>query len=231
MLEAIRLVRRELGESVAIRSPGTGPFALASYLVGTQRWLMQVGLVQGQLPDANEPAVRRALELATEALIRFGRACRDAGADIIHCGDSLASCDMISPQTYRQFAFPYQQKVFQAWREYGIQGSLLHICGNSTPVLEDYRDTGADLVEIDHKVDLAHAKRTIGDRVVLIGNVNPVAELLQGTRASVRAAAERCIAEAGPTAFILGSGCLVPRRTPLENVRELVQVAHGHRNR
>ena len=230
MIEAVRVTRRAVGDQVAIRCPGTGPFALASYLIGSQPWLMEVGLVSAGMTEAGaEAAIHHALELASDALIQFGKACWDAGADIIQCGDSLSSCNVISPQTYRQFAFPYQQKVFRAWREYGITGSLLHICGDSTPVLDLYAQTGADLIEIDHAVDLGVARQVIGDRAVLVGNVHTVTPLLQGSPETVRAASEQCIRQAGERGFILGSGCLVPRRTPIENVREMVRVAHDYR--
>jgi uroporphyrinogen decarboxylase len=166
--------------------------------------------------------------LACQALIRFGEACWDAGADIIQCGDSLASCDVISPGTYERFAFPYQQRVFQAWKQHGITAALLHICGDSTRVLDRYADTGAHLVEIDNKVDLRVAKQRIGQRVVLVGNVHTVTDLLEGDSQKVRTASQRCIEQAGyGGGFILGSGCLVPRRTPIENVQELVRVAHA----
>ncbi|MBI2479234.1 MAG: uroporphyrinogen decarboxylase family protein [Planctomycetia bacterium] len=230
MLEAIRLAREAVGDKVAIRSPGTGPFALASHLLGSQQWLCEVGMASAKLPEANEAALRHALDLATEALIRFGTACWDAGADIIHCGDSLASCDVISPATYREYAFPYQQRVFKAWREHGIDGALLHICGNATKVIDLYGDTGAHLIEIDNKVDLALAKQRIGDRVALMGNVHTVADLLHGTVETVGAAAQRCIEQAGKGGrFILGSGCIVPRRTPVENLIEMVHVARSQR--
>jgi len=62
-----------------------------------------------------------------------------------------------------------------------------------------------------------------------VGNVHTVTELLEGSRETVRAAAERCLCAAAGARFILGSGCLVPRRTPLDNVRELVQTAHRFR--
>ena len=227
MLEAIRLVRQAVGDDVAIRSPGTGPFALASYFIGSQPWLLEIGMVQASEDRTAEAALHHALGLASEALIRFGKACWDAGADIIQCGDSLASCDVVSPDTYRRFAFPYQRQVFQAWKQYGIATSLLHICGDSTRVLEMYADTGANIVEIDNKVDLNVAKQRIGGRVTLMGNVHTVTDLLQGDRATVRRSAERCIQQAGPGGgFILGSGCLVPRRTPIENVQEMVRTAH-----
>ncbi len=230
MLESIREVRRAVGSEVAVRSPGTGPFALASYLIGSQEWLCEIGMCQAGARDANEAALHHALGLAAEALIRFGKACWDAGADIIHCGDSLASCDMISPGTYERFALPYEQRVFEAWKEHGISGSLLHICGDNNKVLELYADSGADLVEIDNVVDMGVAKQKIGDRVTLVGNVHTVSDLLQGTPDTVRIASERCIqAAGGGPGFILGSGCLVPRHTPLENVREMVRVARRSR--
>jgi uroporphyrinogen decarboxylase len=231
MLESIREVRQAVGDDVAIRSPGTGPFALASYLIGSQQWLCEIGMCEAGMDEANEAALHHALGLATETLIRFGKACWDAGADIIHCGDSLASCDMISPRTYTRFALPYEQRVFQAWKEHGITTSLLHICGDSTKVLELYADTGADLVEIDNMVDLSVAKQRIGDRVTLVGNVHTVNDLLQGTPEMVRVASQRCIEKAGGGAgFILGSGCIVPRHTPIENLQEMVRVARqsGH---
>lgn len=226
MLSAIRRVRQAVGGEIAIRSPGTGPFALASYLIGTQQWLYEVGLVKAGMADGNEPAIHRALELATAALIAFGKACADAGADILHCGDSLASCNVISPATYRRFAKPYQQRVFQAWREHGATATLLHICGDSSQVIGDYAETGPDVIEVDHAVDLRHARQVVGRRVALMGNVHTVTELLQGKVSTVRRACQACIAQDGPSGrFVLGSGCIVPRLTPLANLLEMVRVA------
>ena len=230
MLEATRLVKEAVGDSVTIRTPGTGPFALASYFIGTQEFLVEVGLAEAGLPEAKPEAIHRALDLAAEALIAFGKACFDAGSDILHCGDSLASCDMISPKQYEKYAFPYQKKVIDAWKAYGAR-TLLHICGDSTKVLHLYAETGADIVEIDHKVDLALAKETIGHTTCLLGNVDTVSTLLLGTPEKVRQDSEACIAAAAHNGrFMLGSGCMVPRPTPVENVKAMVEVARAHAN-
>jgi uroporphyrinogen decarboxylase len=230
MIGAARRVREVLGDSIALRTPGTGPFALASYFIGTQEWLVQIGLAEAQDPDSNPDAIHYALNLAADALIAFGKACHDAGADILHCGDSLASCDMISPRQYERWAFPYQRKVIQAWKEYGAT-TLLHICGNSTKVLELYAQTGADIIEIDHKVDLAYAKQVVGNRACLLGNIDPVATLLLGDPDKVRQDCEIAISKGMPNGgYMLGSGCMVPRTTPLENVRVMVDVARSHPN-
>lgn len=233
MTEALRLARKAVGDQIALRSPGTGPFALASYFIGSQNWLMEIALIEAGLPEAKEAAVLHALELTTAALIRFGKACLDAGADILHCGDSLASCNVISSKTYQRFSWPYSKRVYDAWRAHAQEtraqaACILHICGNSTPVLDLYADTGADLVEIDHAVSMATAKARIGDRTAIVGNVNTVTELLQGTPESVTASAQRCIDQAGAGGgFLLGSGCIVPRFTPLENLRAMVETAHS----
>ena len=93
-------------------------------------------------------------------------------------------------------------------------------------MLELYADTGADLVEIDNMVDLSVAKQKIGNRVTLVGNVHTVNDLLHGTPQMVCDASQRCIEKAGDgRGFILGSGCIVPRNTPIENLREMVRVA------
>ena len=224
VLEATRLVRAAVGDEVAIRTPGTGPFALASYFVGTQEFLIELGLAKAGMAGSDRDAIHHALDLAAEALIAFGKACFDAGADLLHCGDSLASCDVISASDYEEWALPYERKVIQAWKDYGAK-TLLHICGDSSKVLGLYADTGADVIEVDHKVDLALAMREIGDRSCVIGNVDPVTVLLQGTPGQVHAEARRCLEIGSGGGYILGSGCVVPRITPLENVRAMVQAA------
>ena len=230
MLEATRRVKEAVGDTVTIRTPGTGPFALASYFIGTQEFLVEVGLAEAGLPEANPEAIHHALNLATDALIAFGQACFDAGSDILHCGDSLASCDMISPKQYEKYAFPYQKKVIEAWQAYGAR-TLLHICGDSSKVLHLYAETGADIVEIDHKVDLAYAKQIIGDKTCLLGNVDTVSALLLGSPDKVRQASEACIAAAAQGGrYMLGSGCMVPRPTPVENVKAMIEVARSHPN-
>jgi uroporphyrinogen decarboxylase len=228
MLEAIRTVKQAVGDEIAIRSPGTGPFALASYLIGSEQWLYEIAMVEAGMPEAKEAAIRHALGLATDALVRFGKSCLAAGADILHCGDSLASCNVIAPATYQRFVLPYQQEVFAAWKQAGAPASLLHICGNSTPVLSQYAETGADVIEIDNDVDLSEARRLIAGRAAVMGNMHTVNELWRASRDVARQAANRCLRSGGKRGFVLGSGCIVPRHTPLVNLREMVRAARGH---
>jgi len=229
ILEAIASLRDALGSEVAIRAPGTGPFTLASFLIGIEAFFIALTRVHHHGDERLRPAIEHMLDITTEGLIRFGLAEIEAGADIVQCGDSLASCSVISPAMYERWVLPRHRQVFAAWKAAGAV-TALHICGSNTKVLQLQADTGADIVAIDHLVDLAHAKREIGDRVCLIGNVDPVETMLFGSAAEVAGRAEACVTAAATGGrYILGTGCEVPVDTPVENLRALVAVARSYR--
>lgn len=229
ILEAVELLAREVKGTKVIRVPGSGPFTLASHIMGTEPFLIELATIDAEEDQEREAMMRALLDLCTDALTAFQRACIDAGADIIQVGDSLASLDMISPAMFRTWAWPYQKRAFDFVREYGRDRgciSILHVCGDNTIVLEDMADTGADIVEIDHKVDIGHAKRTIGDRVMLMGNLDPSSVLLQGDTRRVADASRRAIADAAAGGgFALGSGCEVSPISPIENIRTMIRIA------
>ena len=74
---------------------------------------------------------------------------------------------------------------------------ILHICGNVSDRLDLIADTGYDGVSLDSMVDLAYAKKEVGDRICLIGNVDVFKPLREGTPAEVVKKAEECIETAG----------------------------------
>lgn len=229
-LEATRRIAEQVGEDAIVRVPGTGPFAVASYLIGVQEFLMQIGAIQNGTDRTNEAAIERMLDVATEAVIRFGLAQLEAGADLLQCGDSLASGSVISPATYCRLVLPRHQRIFSTWKNAGAI-TVLHVCGNNNRSLKHFAETGADIVAIDAQVDLAFAKHQIGDRVSLIGNIDPVHVMMEGSPMDVQEHARDCIAAGAPGGgYILGTGCEVPPDAPIENLEALVRAAHETQN-
>jgi uroporphyrinogen decarboxylase len=227
-LEAIERLCGMAGSDVIVRAPGTGPFSLAGHLLGTQNFLTRLGLLEIEADEDSVAALSELLTLCTEGLIRFSQACLRAGARIIQAGDSLASSDMISPAMYRTWAFPFERRFFATvnpWCRERDAYSLLHICGDNSRILRDMAETGAMIVEIDSKVDMGLANRTIGSTVCLMGNLDPTMVLLQGTEEMVEQAARDAIGAAAGGRFILGSGCEVPVDTPLENIKAMIRTA------
>ena len=103
----------------------------------------------------------------------------------------------------------------------------LHICGNTRAHLGGMGRLGCAIVDLDSMVPLADARAQMGPDQVLLGNLNPVAVLRNGTPDAVTAAVAACHRTAGPR-FIVGAGCEVPPDTPPANLHALCDYARSH---
>jgi MtaA/CmuA family methyltransferase len=168
--------------------------------------------------------VRDLFEFVIEMELRFARAQVDAGVDLIGVGDAAAS--LVGPQIYEEFVWPYEKKLVDGLHALGTRVRL-HICGNTRSILEGMGRLGCEIVDLDYPSPLADGRANMGQEQVLLGNINPVGVLRNGTVASVTAAIAECHRQAGGR-YIVGAGCEVPRDTPPENVRALTEYAHGH---
>ena len=74
---------------------------------------------------------------------------------------------------------------------------------------------------------MSMGREKMGPEQILLGNINPVATLRNGTPETVRAAVEQCHRETGDR-FIVGAGCEVPRDTPLPNLQAMHDYARSH---
>ncbi len=204
-VEAVRLFRERVGGEVPIMGWVEGALAEAADLRSV--YLTMTDLVR------RADWLEELLEICVNVEIAFARAQVQAGADIIGLGDAVAS--QISPAMYRRFALPYEQRIFSAVHEMGAL-TRLHICGNTTRILSDMLESGADIIDLDWMVNMNSAAEKFGDRVSFCGNVDPVAIMMQGTPEKVYEATQRCMTWGGPRS-ISGAGCEIPDGTPEEN--------------
>ncbi len=164
--------------------------------------------------------VHRLIRAMLPATVVTAQALAQAGVDAVVIKDSFASSSVISPDHYREFAFPYEvEAIAELGGEVPV---ILHICRNSGPILAQMAQTGADALEVDSLVDLAAAREAVGPGITLKGNIDAVAVLEKGTVADVEAAVRRAAAAADGR-FILSSGDSIPRETPDENLAALVE--------
>ena len=143
---------------------------------------------------------------------------------MIGMGDPAAS--LVGPQIYEKFVWPYEKKIVDGLHAAGGKVRL-HICGNTRRILEGMAALGCDMVDIDSQVPLSMAREKMGPNQVLLGNLDPVRVLCNGTPESVTAAVAECHRQAGPR-YIIGAGCEVTRDTPAENMRALAEYARSH---
>jgi MtaA/CmuA family methyltransferase len=205
-LLAVQLYRQQVAGHYPICGWVEGAAAEAAQLRGVSEFLEDTAL---------EPeAVHDLLGLCTEAAIRFALAQLEAGADIIGLGDAV--CSLMSPSAYREFALPYEQRVFQAVHAAGGKAKL-HVCGNTSRHLAALAETGADIIDVDWMVDFGAAVRTFHGRASANGNFDPVAVLLRGTPEEVTRGVNACLAVADERTMI-SAGCEVPVDTPYANL-------------
>jgi uroporphyrinogen-III decarboxylase len=106
----------------------------------------------------------------------------------------------------------------------------LHICGNTRRILAWMGRVGAEIVDLDWISPLSEARDKMGEAQVLLGNIDPVSALRNGSpeSESVADTIAECHRQAGPR-YIVGAGCEVVRDTPLDNIRALADYACSHR--
>jgi len=155
--------------------------------------------------------------------VEFARAQVQAGATLIGVGDAAAS--LVGPKLYMQYVLPCEQRLIAAIRALGVPVRL-HICGNTKRIVEGMGHTGADIIDLDFLTPLGHARSAMRQTQVLLGNIDPVRELRDGTPASVEAALAECYWQAGP-AYICGAGCEAPRGTPHANLEAMARFARS----
>ena len=144
---------------------------------------------------------------------------------MLSSGDSPADPNMILPDMYEKFVFPFEKKVVEVAHKANLPYTL-HICGNTDIILEKMLETGIDAIELDYKSDIKKIFNIYHDKAVLIGNIDPSGVLALGTVKDVRnKTLELLEIYKNSNRFILNAGCAIPAETPSENLKAMIRVA------
>jgi len=216
-VRGVALLKERIGAEKLVEGWIEGPCAMAADLRGINTLMLDFLDDPGFVRDLFEFCVTMELE--------FARAQFQAGADIMGVGDAAAS--LVGPRIYYEFVWPYEKKLVDGLHAMG--GLVrLHICGRTRKLFEGMGRLGADIVDLDFVAPVEEARRVMGPDQVLLGNIEPVGVLRNGTPETVWQAVARCHREAGPR-FIVGAGCEVVRDTPHESMRAMTRYAQEHR--
>jgi len=219
-LKATRTVAGEIGRDVFIMGRADqGPFSLASMLLGVENFL--VALAEPE----NGPKLHRLLEFCHEVVYRYAVAQHDQGAHITSIGESLAGPDVSSPRTYREYEWGYAKRLVERLGAHHIPLAY-RICSNATRIVGDMVATGAAVLELDYKCDLAKIKQATQGRSAILGVIDPSEVLALGTPDLMVEKARQELEVLAPGGWlILGPGCALPPASPPANIHALMDSA------
>jgi MtaA/CmuA family methyltransferase len=217
LVKATHILVARLGKEVCIRGESDqGPFSLAAEILGPESFLTAL------LDPNRQGDVRRLLSYAEEQIFKLACAQAAAGSHITLVGDSIAGPDVCSPELYRRFALPYEQKLVRRLKQKNIELGI-HMCGNATVIVADMIRTGALYLELDHKIVADKVRDLTADRITLFGTLDPVGLLCRGTAEEIRKQVRREIGLFAPGGrYVLSPGCTLAYDTPFENVHALM---------
>ncbi len=196
-----------------------GPLCIASFLRGVTEFMMDIN-------DAPE-AVHELLRLTTRTVIDWLK----AQAEVI--GGSVEGIlvlddivGFLSARAYREFAHPYLKQICGAFPAGWVK--VYHNDANARPMLADLPDTGFDVLNWSHKIDVVEAFDKTQGRMCLMGNVPTLDVGVRGTPEMVAQYARGVVAKSAGKSLILSLGGGVSPGMPEANIRALASVAVGY---
>ena len=209
--EAITKLKERYGDDVAVGSWVLGPFTLSG---------QSMDLNEALKTTLKEP--ERAAELLakfTEALVEEAKMYIDAGADYMVLREMGATCDVLSPRSFKKLVKDYSAEILATWDV----PKVYHICGSTDMIIEDMAGLGADAVSVDQKNTVSLSREKLGPEAVILGNVHPWEVFSQGTPDQIRASIEAVT----PYVDSVWPGCDMWPDTPVENLRAWVEATES----
>ena len=233
VMDAVRLIKRELHGKVPLIGFAGSPWTIATYMIeggASKNFSLAKRMLYGQ-PDL----MHRLLDVLSRSIIDYLNGQIAAGVDTVMIFDSWGG--ILSQAAYREFSLDYMQRI--------VQGIKIENQGNATPVIlftkggglwiEDIAESGCDAIGVDWTVDIGAARRRAGGKVALQGNLD-TAVLYSSPVAIRRQVAEVLAAygEADGHVFNLGHGIhpdIDPDKVALlvDAVHELSRPFHSRR--
>jgi uroporphyrinogen decarboxylase len=219
VLEAIRILSRELAGKTPLIGFAGAPFTLASYLIegGKSSHFAKVKRFMYSEPALWNDLMRKLSDVVKVYL----RAQVTAGASAVQLFDSWVGC--LSPTDYKAFVLPHVRDILADVHSLGVP--VIHFGVDTGSLLELIQEAGGTVIGVDWRTPLSQARARLGNGVALQGNLDPL--LLLAPRELLAERVVEVLNEAGTTPghiFNLGHGILP--ETPPDAVRFVRELVH-----
>lgn len=226
VMDALRLIRRELNERAPLIGFAGSPWTLACYMIEGEG---SASFARAKALALEDPqAMQRLLEVLARSVAAYLSAQAAAGAQALMLFDTWGG--LLTPAMFREFSLRWLGAIVAQLRTQAPGVPIILFSKGANAHLEALADTGCDALGVDWTIDIGDARARVGDRVALQGNLDPavLAASPEAIRAQARAVLDAFGAHPGHV-FNLGHG--ITPDIPPEHVAALVDAVHGFSQR
>jgi len=226
VMDAVRLLRKELADRVPLIGFAGAPFTTATYMIegGTSKNFLNTKRMIYENPELYKSFMDKITATITEYL----RAQISAGAQAVQIFDTWGG--IFSPQDFREYVLPYVTRIINDLNDWmksenQEQVPIIYFVGETAGLLEEIKTSGANVYGVDWRINLNDAINRLGGDVVVQGNLDPLSMFLplEKIEERVKDILARASSARGHI-FNLGHG-VVPQ-TPPDSVIALVEIVH-----
>ena len=212
-VEAVSLYRERYGDDIFICGHMEGPLAEYTDLRGVDHGFMDLMMGDERTIEAIQVIVNNAKNWAKLQI--------EAGADCMSIGDAV--CSQIGPDLYESNIWPFHKELVSYMHSLGAMVKY-HICGDISTLIPMMIETGVDIIDVDHLVNMGDFVGQLRDGQVMCGNLDPVDIIRNSNPEKIYEKALE-ILQQSKGKVILSGGCEIPIDTPVENLKALTQAA------
>jgi len=190
-----------------------GPLVTAAHLRGLSKFIADLRI--------SPQWMRKLVDKTTKLCIRWLKAQLEIIKDPVGIFVLDDIPGLLSPKLFEEFGYPALKNVFQ---EFSDKVRAFHCDSNTSHILEKLCDTGFQVFNFSHLMDISDVKRRVGNRICLMGNIPPLDVLARGSPEKVFEYSKQCILKAKEgSGYVLSAGGGVPSAVPLENIDAMVK--------
>jgi [methyl-Co(III) methanol-specific corrinoid protein]:coenzyme M methyltransferase len=198
-INAIKLAKEKFPDS-AVTAFLVAPVTLAGDLMGAEN--LSVLSIKCLQKEKQMQKMQEWISKALEINRIYAEACIEAEVDVLYYSDASASPNLVMPEFYYEVGVPAEKELGDFIHSLGCPWEL-HICGDTTPIVEGMASTGANCLSVEQAVKMSEVTKITGE-VPVAGNVTPLL-MVEGTEEQITQAARDAL-DGGAKASMLGCG-------------------------
>ena len=221
--QALKNLRQEVGNKATVLGFVGLPYTLATYMVegGSSKEYKEIKSLGYQSPKILHAMLDKLADnIGDYAIFQI-----ESGAKVIQIFDSWAG--NLAPVDYDVFAAPYQRKVIEKIKKFHPKVPIIMYINKSGALLERMATSGVDIISLDWTVTIEEARKRIGNKVGIQGNLDPM--VLFAPHDVIKQRTEEILKSVGGQNHVMNLGHGIDAVTPEDNANFFVKTVQAWR--